>query len=92
MAEKRDTIAARVARLEKSNAELADTVKILLDAQIHTEKRFDEVGKRFDEVGKRFEEMGERIGTLVSAIGELITRMPPLPPPNLTQSNPRGRR
>jgi hypothetical protein len=73
MAQKRETVATRVARLEQSHAEMAEKVNILLDAQIKTEARFQEVGKRF-------EEMGERIESLVSAIGALIGRMPPLPP------------
>jgi hypothetical protein len=58
----RETLSTRVARLEELHADLGATVKILLDAQIKTETRF--------------QELDDRIGKLVSAIGELIRRMP----------------
>ena len=64
MAETRGT---RVTRLEKSMAEMAEKVNILLDAQIKTEARFQEVGVRFQETG-------ERIDKLISTVGELIRR------------------
>jgi len=62
-----ETLSTRVTRLEKAMAELAekdaqldDLVKVLLDAQIKTETRFQQTGERIDK--------------LVSAIGELIRR------------------
>jgi TorA maturation chaperone TorD len=58
----RETLSARIARLEELHADLAATVKILQDAQVKTETRF--------------QEMDDHIGKLVSAIGELIRRMP----------------
>jgi hypothetical protein len=73
MAEKRETVSARVARIEenmanitKKHAELEDMVKILFDSQIKTDERFRQTD--------------ERIEKLVIAIGELIRRMP-LPEP-----------
>ena len=60
-----ETLNTRVTRLEKAMAELAekhaqldDLVKVLVDAQIKTETRFQQTGERIDK--------------LVSAIGELI--------------------
>jgi hypothetical protein len=58
----RETLNARVKRLEELHADLAEKVKILLDSQIETDERFRQTD--------------ERIGKLVSAIGELIRRMP----------------
>jgi len=49
-----------VTRLEEEHAEVADLVKVLLDAQIKTESRFQQTG--------------ERIERLVIAIGELVHR------------------
>ena len=65
MAQK-ETVSTRVTRLETAQAELADTMKLLANAQIKTEERF--------------QQMGERIERLVSAIGELISHLSPLPP------------
>ena len=65
MAQK-ETLNTRVTRLE-------DTVQILLDAQVRTEKIFQQIRQESDEREKR---MDERISKLVSAIGELIRRMP----------------
>jgi hypothetical protein len=76
MPQKKETLSARVTRLEESHIalagslkDLADTVKglsgkveILLDAQIKTDERFRQTD--------------ERIEKLVIAIGELISRMP----------------
>jgi predicted nucleic acid-binding Zn-ribbon protein len=62
-----ETLSTRVKRLENAMAEVAekqsqldDLVKVLLDAQIKTEARFQETGERIDK--------------LVSAIGEFIRR------------------
>ena len=62
-----ETLSTRVKRLENAMADLAEKhseldelVKVLLDAQIKTEKRFQETGDRIDK--------------LVSAIGEFIRR------------------
>ena len=64
-----ETLSARVTRLE----ELA---KILLDAQVQTEARFQQTETRFqelrEEANEREKRMDERILALVSAIGELI--------------------
>jgi len=60
MPQKRETLSTRVTRLEEKHSELADLVKVLLDAQIKTEARFQQTG--------------ERIEKLVIAIGELIHR------------------
>jgi hypothetical protein len=62
MPQKRETVTTRVARLEELHADLDEKVKILFDAQIATEKRFQLTDKRIDK--------------LVIAIGELISRMP----------------
>jgi hypothetical protein len=60
-----ETLSTRVTRLERAMAEIAekhsrldDLVSVLLDAQIKTEKRFQQTD--------------ERIGKLVSAIGEFM--------------------
>lgn len=53
-------MSTRVTRLEEEHAEVADLVKVLLDAQIKTESRFQQTG--------------ERIERLVIAIGELVHR------------------
>jgi hypothetical protein len=39
----RETLSSRVTRLEELHADLGATVKILLDAQIKTETRFEEL-------------------------------------------------
>jgi predicted nucleic acid-binding Zn-ribbon protein len=65
MAEKRETLNARVTRLKEKHTELADIVKILMPAQIKTEEQFRETYKR--------------IQTLVSAISEPSSRIGPLP-------------
>jgi hypothetical protein len=62
-----ETLSTRVTRLENAMAEMAEKVNILIDAQIKTEARFQEMGMRFQETG-------ERIDKLVSAVGELIRR------------------
>jgi len=63
----RETVQTRVTRLENVMAALAEkqleldgAVKVLLDAQMKNERRFDQ--------------LGERIDKLVSAIGEWIRR------------------
>jgi chaperonin cofactor prefoldin len=53
-------VAERHAELAEKHAELDDLVKVLLDAQVKTETRFQQTGERIDK--------------LVSAIGELIRR------------------
>ena len=58
MPQKKETLSTRVTRLEEKHVELAGLVKVLLDAQIKTEARFQQTG--------------ERIEKLVVAIGELI--------------------
>jgi predicted nucleic acid-binding Zn-ribbon protein len=64
-----ETLNTRVTRIEKNLGEITekqshldDLVKILLNAQIRTEKRFQETD--------------ERIEKLVSAIGKLIQHIP----------------
>jgi predicted nucleic acid-binding Zn-ribbon protein len=66
MADKRETLTARMTRIEEKHEELADMVKMLMAAQIKTEEQFRETDKR--------------IPTMVSAIGELIGRTPPQGP------------
>jgi len=68
-----ETLSTRVTCLEKTMTEIAgkhsqldDLVKVLLDAQIKTEARFQQTDERIDK--------------LVSAIGELISHLPLLPP------------
>jgi predicted nucleic acid-binding Zn-ribbon protein len=73
-----ETLNTRVTRLEKTMEEIAGTTKILLDAQIKTEARFQETEVRFQEIRREADErekrLDERIEKLVSAIGELIAR------------------
>jgi predicted nucleic acid-binding Zn-ribbon protein len=66
MAEKKEPLSARMARIEEKHEELADMVKILYAAQIKTEERFQQTD--------------ERLEKLVSAIGELIIHLPPIQP------------
>ena len=66
-------IEKNIAEITKKQSHLDDLVKILLDAQIKTEQRFQETDKRFAETDKE-------IADLVIAIGELIGRMPPVAP------------
>ena len=76
MAQKQ-TLSARMARIEEKHEELADMVKILMDAQIKTQQQFRETDARLEKINS---DLDERIGKLVSAIGELISRMPPIAP------------
>jgi hypothetical protein len=62
MPQKRETVTARVRRLEVLHADLDEKVKILFDAQIATEERFQRTDGRIEK--------------LVIAIGELVSRMP----------------
>ena len=74
MAQKKETIATRVARLE----ELAE---ILLEEHVKTEESFRRTEEQFREIrresAEREKRLDERIEKLVIAIGELISRMPP---------------
>ena len=65
-----ETLNARVTRIEKTMAKLADLSKVLLSAQIATEERFKQTEQQFQQTDARIEK-------LVSAVGELISRMPP---------------
>ena len=67
-----ETLSTRVTRLERAMAEIAekhsrldDLVSVLMDAQIKTEKRFQQTDERFQQTD-------ERIGKLVSAIGDFM--------------------
>ncbi|HEY7388707.1 MAG TPA: hypothetical protein VH640_09365 [Bryobacteraceae bacterium] len=73
MAEKRETMGARVTRLEEAMIKLANAQAHLTEVQARDEEDIHQMKKEALEREKRID---ERIEKLVIAIGELISRMP----------------
>jgi predicted nucleic acid-binding Zn-ribbon protein len=66
-----ESVSARVARLENLMGRLAekqekldDVLVLLTEAQIKTEKRFQETEQRFKEIAERFRETDQRLREL----------------------------
>jgi predicted nucleic acid-binding Zn-ribbon protein len=77
LAEKRETLSARVQRLEEGQIRLQNAMAHLAEVQARGEEDIRDMKREALEREKRID---ERIEKLVVAIGELISHMPPIPP------------